>query len=172
MNRFVILLAGLLAASAGAAKANDYKAGTLEIDNPWSRAVPKGATVAAGYMTIKNTGSEPDRLVGGSTPVAGKFEVHEMTMDKGVMKMRPLADGLEIKPGETVELKPSSSHIMMMGLKQPIQKGKPFKASLTFEKAGPVDVEFAVEGIGATPAAAAAAHSMPGMPNMPGMHHN
>jgi copper(I)-binding protein len=172
MNRFVILLAALLAGSAGAARANDYKAGTLEIGNPWSRAVPKGATVAAGYMTIKNTGSESDRLVGGSTPVAAKFEVHEMTMDKGVMKMRPLADGLEIKPGETVELKPSSSHIMMMGLKQPIQKGKPFKASLTFEKAGPVDVEFAVEGIGATPAAAPAAHNMPGMPNMPGMHHN
>ena len=158
MNRFAILLAGMLAISAGAAGANDYKVGALEIDNPWSRAVPRGATVAAGYMTIKNTGSEPDRLVGGSTPVAGKFEVHEMSMDKGVMKMRPVPDGLEIKPGETVELKPSSFHIMMTGLKQTIQKGKPFKASLTFEKAGPLDVEFTVEGVGATPAAAAPAH--------------
>jgi len=158
MNRFAILLAGMLAIAAGAARANDYKVGALEIDNPWSRAVPRGATVAAGYMTIKNTGSEPDRLVGGSTPVAGKFEVHEMSMDKGVMKMRPLPEGLEIKPGETVELKPSSFHIMMTGLKQTIQKGKPFKASLTFEKAGPVDVEFTVEGVGATPAPAASAH--------------
>lgn len=158
MNRFTLLVTGLLIVSAGAAMAEDYKVGTLEIDNPWSRAVPKGATVAAGYMTIKNTGSELDRLVGGSTPVAGKFEIHEMSMDKGVMKMRPVPAGLEIKPGETVELKPSSFHIMMMGLKQPIQKGKPFKASLTFEKAGPVDVEFTVEGVGATPAAATSAH--------------
>jgi periplasmic copper chaperone A len=68
-----------------------------------------------------------------------------------------LPDGLEIKPGATVDLKPSSYHLMIMGLKQPIERGKPFKASLTFEKAGPVDVEFMVERLGAT-APAAAAH--------------
>jgi copper(I)-binding protein len=101
-------------------------------------------------MKIKNLGTEPDRLVGGSTPVAGRFEIHEMSMDKGVMKMRPLPSGLEVKPGETIELKPSSSHIMMMDLKEPIQRGKPFKASLMFEKAGQVDVDFAVEAVGAT----------------------
>src|SRR6202049_1681995 len=157
MTKFGILVASLVALSAGAACAEDYKVGTLEIDNPWSRAVPKGGKVAAGYMTIKNTGTEPDRLVGGSTPVAGKFEIHQMTMDKGVMTMRPLPDGLEIKPGATVDLKPSSYHLMIMGLKQPIERGKPFKASLTFEKAGPVDVEFMVERLGAT-APAAPAH--------------
>lgn len=150
MKTHAILLAGLLAMAAGAATANDYKAGTLEIDNPWSPATPRGATVAAGYMTIKNTGTEPDRLLGLSSPVAGKLEIHQMTMDRGVMTMRPVPSGLEIKPGATVELKPSSFHIMIMGLKQPIEKGKPFKASLSFEKAGPVDVEFMVEGIGAT----------------------
>jgi copper(I)-binding protein len=175
MTKFGILVASLVALSAGAAYADDYKVGTLEIDNPWSRAVPKGAKVAVGYMTIKNTGTEPDRLVSGSTPVAGKLEIHEMTMDKGVMKMRPLAAGLEIKPGETVELKPESFHLMLTNLKQPIEKGKPFAASLVFEKAGPVDVEFAVEAVGATPAAAhktsAAAHNMPNMPNMPNMKH-
>jgi hypothetical protein len=109
-------------------------------------------------MKIKNTGTEPDRLVGGSTPVAGRFEIHETSMDKGVMKMRPLPSGLEIKPGETVELKPSSFHIMMMDLKQPIQRGKAFKASLTFEKAGEVDVDFAVETVGATAVPAHDAH--------------
>ncbi len=92
--------------------------------------------------------------MGGSTPVASKFIVHEMSMDKGIMKMRPVQGGLEIKPGETVELKPQSSHIMMMGLKQPIEKGKPFKGSLAFERAGEVEVDFAVEGVGAAPAAA------------------
>jgi periplasmic copper chaperone A len=167
MKKFGILVASLVALSAGAAFAEDYKVGALEIDNLWSRAIPKGAKVAAGYMTIKNTGTEPDRLVSGSTPVAGKLEIHEMTMDKGVMKMRPLAAGLEIKPGETVELKPESFHLMLTNLKQPIEKGKPFAASLVFEKAGPVDVEFAVEAVGATPAAAhktpAAAHNMPNM---------
>jgi hypothetical protein len=159
MKKFDALVASLVAAfalSAGAASALDYKVGALEIDSPWSRAVPKGAKVAAGYMKIKNTGTEPDRLVGGSTPVAGRFEIHEMSMDKGVMKMRPLPSGLEIKPGETVELKPSSSHIMMMDLKEPIQRGKPFKASLMFEKAGQVDVDFAVEAVVATPASTSA----------------
>ena len=159
MKKFGILLASVVAASAlsgGAVWAEDYKVGTLEIDSPWSRAVPKGAKVAAGYMKIKNTGSEPDRLVGGSTPVAGGFMVHEMSMDNGVMKMRPLPSGLEIKPGETVELKPSSFHIMMTDLKQPIQQGKSFKATLMFEKAGNVDVDFAVAAVGATSAAASA----------------
>ena len=157
MKKLGIILTGIFALSCSA-HAYDYKVGALEIDHPWSRAVPKGATVAAGYVTIKNTGTEPDRLVGGSTPVAGKFEVHEMSMDKGIMKMRPVAGGVEIKPGETLELKPQSFHIMMMGLKQPIEKGKPFKGSLVFENAGAVDVDFAVEAVGATPAAAAPAH--------------
>jgi len=159
MKKFGILVAGVVATSAlsGApASAADYKVGALEIESPWSRAVPKGAKVAAGYVTIKNTGTEPDRLVGGSTPVAGGFMVHEMTMDNGVMKMRPLPSGLEIKPGETVELKPGSFHIMMTDLKGLIQRGKPFKATLKFEKAGDVDVDFAVEAAGATSAAASA----------------
>jgi copper(I)-binding protein len=159
MKKFGILVVGLAAAatlSSSAASALDYKVGALEIDNPWSRAVPKGAKVAAGYMKITNTGAEPDRLLGGTTPAAGGFMVHEMSMDNGVMKMRPLPSGLEIKPGDTVELKPSSLHIMMTDLKQPIQRGKPFKATLKFEKAGEVDVDFAVEAAGATSPAAPA----------------
>jgi periplasmic copper chaperone A len=159
MKKFGILVASVVATSAlsGApASAADYKVGALEIESPWSRAVPKGAKVAVGYMTIKNTGTEPDRLVSGATPVAGGFMVHEMTMDNGVMKMRPLASGLEIKPGETVELKPGSFHIMMTDLKRPIQRGKPFKATLKFEKAGDVDVDFAVEAVGASSATTSA----------------
>jgi periplasmic copper chaperone A len=164
MNKFALVAASLVLISS-IANANDYKAGALEIDSPWSRATPKGAKVAAGYMTIKNTGTTPDRLVSASTPVADKIEIHEMTMNNGVMKMRPVAGGLEIKPGETVELKPSSVHLMIMGVKQPIQKGKPFAATLAFEKAGTVDVEFAVEDVGATSPAAES------MPDMPHMHH-
>jgi len=158
MKKLGILVAGIVLSST--AYAYDYKVGALEIDHPWSRAVPKGATVAAGYVTIKNTGNEPDRLISGSTPVAGKFEIHEMSMDKGVMRMRPVQGGVVIKPGETLELKPQSFHIMMTGLKQPIEKGKPFKGSLVFEKAGEVAVDFAVEGVGASPPAAHDMHNM------------
>jgi len=159
MKKFSILIVSFVAVSAlsgGALSAADYKAGSLEIDSPWSRAVPKGAKVAAGYMTIKNTGTEADRLVSISTPVAGGSMIHQMSMENGVMKMRPLPSGLEIKPGETVELKPGSFHIMMTELKKPIQRGKPFHAALKFEKAGEVDVDFAVEAAGATSATAPA----------------
>jgi len=83
-----------------AASAADYKAGPLDISDPWSRATPKGSSVAAGYMKIKNNGSTPDRLMEGSSDVASKFEVHEMKMENGVAKMRPIKGGLEIKPGE------------------------------------------------------------------------
>ena len=97
---FFIIAAFALAVTA--ASAGDYKAGSLDISDPWSRATPKGSSVAAGYMKIKNNGSTPDRLIGGSSDVAYKFEVHEMMMEDGVAKMRPVKGGLEIKPGETV----------------------------------------------------------------------
>ena len=153
MKAFTILLPTLIAASAflaTTAGAQQYKVASIEVDQPWSTATPRGASVAAGYMTIKNTGTEPDVLTGASTPVAGKVEVHQMTMDNGVMRMRPLPSGLEIKPGETVTLKPGSFHLMLENLKQPIQRGKNFKATLMFAKAGSVDVDFSVESPGPT----------------------
>jgi copper(I)-binding protein len=131
------------------AVAHEYKVGSLEIGHPWARATPKGATVAGGYMTITNKGPQSDRLVGFSSAVADRFEIHEMSMDGGVMKMRPLPDGLEIKPGQKVELKPGSYHLMFMQLKQPLEKDKRVKGTLRFEKAGALDVEFAVEAVGA-----------------------
>jgi copper(I)-binding protein len=146
-----VLLAAMLAFAATAASAHEYKAGSLEIKHPWSRATPKGATIAGGYMKIINTGTTPDRLIGGSTAGAGKFEIHEMSMDNGVMKMRPLPNGVEIKPGATVEFKPGSYHLMFVGINQPFEQGKRVKGTLEFEKAGKVDVEYAVEAIGGTP---------------------
>jgi copper(I)-binding protein len=138
------------------ALAQQYKAGSLEIDHPWSRATPKGAKIGAGYLTIKNTGSAPDRLVGGSMADAVSVEIHEMTMDGGVMKMRPVAGGLEIKPGETVELKPGGFHLMFKDLKQSLKKGEQVDGVLDFEKAGSVKVQYTVEGVGEK-------SSMPGM---------
>jgi copper(I)-binding protein len=168
-----ILSACLFALATTVAAAQEFKAGSIEIDNPWSRATPRGAKVAAGYLVIKNNGTDPDRLVGGTSPAAGKVEVHEMSMDKGVMKMRPVSGGLEIKPGETVELKPGAFHLMILDLKQQIESGKPFKASLNFEKAGPVEIQFNVVAPGAPPPVAAAdqpAATMPAGHDMHNMH--
>lgn len=145
----VLFAATANAATVGAASAEDFKAGDLQIAQPWTRATPKGASVAGGYLKITNTGSAPDRLVGGTTDIAKRFEVHEMSMDGGVMKMREIKGGVEIAPGATVEFKPGGYHIMMMNLARPLAKGEKVKATLTFEKAGKADVEFAVEGIGA-----------------------
>jgi periplasmic copper chaperone A len=159
MRRTAVLLALALATGATDAIAEDYSIGTLQIGNPWTRATPKGSTVAGAYMKITNKGSAPDRLVGGSAAVAGRFEVHSMVMEQGVAKMRPVEGGLEIKPGETVELKPGSFHVMLMGLKQPLEKGQKVKGTLEFEKAGKVDIEYAVEALGvSSPAPAKHSH--------------
>lgn len=159
MTRMAIVLVTALAIWAGDALAADYSVGSIAVGNPWTRATPKGATVAGGYMTISNKGSALDRLVGGSAAVAGRFEVHSMVMEQGVAKMRPVQGGLEIKPGETVELKPGSFHVMLMGLKQQLQKGQKVKGTLEFEKAGKVEIEYAVEAVGATsPASGAHQH--------------
>lgn len=149
MTRFAFAAAAVLAAlSAMPAVAEDVTIGPLKISAPWARATPKGAAVGGGYMTIANTDTAPDRLIGGATEIASRFEIHEMSLDKGVMKMRELAQGLELKPGEKVEFKPGGYHVMFMGLKQQLVQGQTFKATLQFEKAGKVEVDFAVEGLG------------------------
>jgi len=164
---FTFALFGALAATAGA---EDIKVGDLQISTAWARATPKGAAIGGGYLKITNTGNSPDRLIGGASPVSDKFELHEMSMDNGVMKMRPVAGGIEIKPGETVELKPGGFHIMLVGLKLQLAQGQHFKATLMFEKAGKVDVDFAIAGIGAMNADGGSMQgSQGGMSGMPGM---
>jgi len=148
MNRKAALLAAALALFVGAAEAADYSARDIQIGNPWARATPRGAQVAAGYFTLTNNGSAPDRLVGGSTPVAARFEIHSMVVEDGVAKMRPIEGGLEIKPGETVELKPGSLHAMLIGLSQPLQSGQRVAGTLVFEQAGTVAIEFTVVPLG------------------------
>ena len=146
-------LAGLVVAATvtlgTVAAAQQFKAGTLVIEQPWARATPGGAKVAGGYLTIVNTGAEPDRLIGGAMPLAGRFEVHEMKVEDGVMKMREVRGGLEIGPGQKVELKPGGYHLMFMDLNAPLKQGETVKGQLRFEKAGTVDVEFKVEAVGA-----------------------
>ena len=133
----------------GGALAKDFKLGALEINNPWSRATPAGARVAAGYLVIKNNGASPDRLVSVSAEIAGRATIHEMAMTNGVMTMRALPDGLAIPAHGEIALKPGAYHLMLEQLKAPLKEGESFSGALTFEKAGKVDVTFSVEGMGA-----------------------
>jgi periplasmic copper chaperone A len=143
------------------ALAADYDVGSIHIAKPWSRATPKGATSGAGYMSITNKGTTPDRLSCVSSDVSGQCQIHNMTMEGGVMKMRPVESGLEIKPGETITLQPGGFHVMFVDLKHPLERGKTVKVTLKFDNAGTVDVEYPVVAIGApAPGAAAGGGSM------------
>lgn len=140
---------------AGESKAAASKAATittptgLTLDTPWSRATAAGARVAGGYVVLTNKGDKDDVLLSGSTDISEKFEVHEMAVTDGVMRMRKLDDGLPVKVGESVELKPGSYHLMFIGLKRPLREGETFTADLVFKEAGTVPVTFAVHGLGA-----------------------
>lgn len=126
-----------------------YRLKDLVIEGPWARATPGGAKVGAGYLKITNTGATADRLVGGSLVVAGAVEVHEMRMDGGVMQMRRLAQGIEIKPGESIELKPGGNHLMFMELKSAFVAGGTLAGTLEFQQGGKINVEFSIAPIGA-----------------------
>jgi len=137
---------GLLAP---AVQAGDVRAGNLVITQAWSRATPGGAPVAGGYLSIKNKGPLPDRLLSGSTDAARKIEIHEMALDKGIMTMRPIDGGLFIEAGKTVKFEPGGRHLMFIGLAAPFREGELVSVSLAFESAGKVTVPFLVQGIGA-----------------------
>lgn len=137
----VAALLGLLTASA---HAQDYVVGNIEIHDPHIRATPPKASVAGGYMTIRNGGSEPDRLVGGSADFAEKVEIHEMKMEGDVMKMREIEGGVEIPPGGEIVLKPGGFHMMFTGLDEQLVAGETRSASLQFEHAGTIALEFEV----------------------------
>ncbi|MFO1170323.1 MAG: copper chaperone PCu(A)C [Hyphomicrobiaceae bacterium] len=150
MKRAFLLLALALVGLATPAFAHEYKVGALVLTHPWTRATPPGAEVAAAYVKIVNEGDTADRLVAISSPLAEMGEIHEMKMDGDVMQMRKLEGGLEIAPGATVELKPGGFHGMLMKLKESFVKDGAVKATFTFEKAGPIEVELVVEDMGAT----------------------
>jgi len=143
-----------------AAAAGDYDVGSIHIAQPWSRATPKGAASGAGYMTLTNNGTTPDRLSCVSDDASAQCQIHSMTMEGGVMKMRPVEGGLEIKPGESVMLKPGGNHMMFLSLKHPLEQGGTVKATLKFEHAGTIDVEYPVLAIGAPAPGASAGGAM------------
>ena len=128
-----------------AATAHSYVLGVLKIDHPWSRPTPLGAPTAAGYLVITNTGSTPDRLLGGSSPLAASIEVHQMTMDNSVVRMRPLTGGLPLPPHGTVKLEPGAYHLMIVGPRRIFRIGDHIPATLRFARAGQIQIEFYVQ---------------------------
>jgi copper(I)-binding protein len=149
MRAVIRLLVGLsLVAFTSNAFAHEFTVGSLHIGHPWSRATPKGASVGAGYLVIENRGSVADRFISISSAISERGEIHEMAVTDGVMRMRPLAKGVEIAPGMTAKFEPGGLHLMFPGLKRALEKGERFKAKLNFENAGSVEVEFVVEAMG------------------------
>lgn len=146
--RFVILAALLSLPAPG--NAHEYTLGKLEVIHPWARATPTRATVAGGYLTVKNSGPFEDNLIGGSSPFAERLEFHESTIENGVARMRPLTT-VPLGPMSTTEFKPGGLHIMFVKPVKPLRDGERIEATLVFEKAGAVSVEFAIYPLGGSP---------------------
>ncbi len=149
MKRLLVAATALVLFGTATAFAHGYKAGPIDIDHPWARATAPSAPTGAAYFALHNTGKEDDRLVSASTPVAEKAELHTHLMDNGVMKMRPV-NAVEVATGSQTVLAPGGLHVMLIGLKQPLVKGKAFPLTLVFEKAGPTTVQVDVQGAGET----------------------
>ena len=132
--------------------------GHLEVSGAWSRSTPPVSDVGAAYLTIHNTGGDQDRLVGVSSPVAERTEMHTTKNEGGMMKMRPLGT-VEIAPGAEVSFHPGGHHVMLIGLKHPLKEGDHFPLTLTFEHAGKVQVEVEVRGMAASHGAEAMEHA-------------
>jgi copper(I)-binding protein len=147
--KVIALFAAALISLAAPALADPVTVGTLTIDEMWTRATPPGAPTAGGYLTITNTGSEADTLVAVATPAAGMSMVHFMATKDGVMTMQEVEGGLPIPAGATVTLAPNGFHIMFMGLTAALKQGDTLPVTLTFAKAGKVDLNFPILAIGA-----------------------
>jgi len=141
------------------APAHDYRFGDLEIIHPWARATAALARNGAVYLSLANHGEIADRLLGAETPVARKARLHGHLIEGGIVKMRPV-EAVEVAPGGPVVLEPGGFHIMLMGLKAPLEAGAAFPLTLRFEKAGAVAIEVRVERAGArTPDHSGEGHS-------------
>ena len=149
MRHSLFTLALAFALGAAPALAQEFKAGDIVVEKPWARATPKGAEVGSAYLTVQNKGAVPDRLTGGTADFA-TVEIHQMSSENGISQMRELKDGLDIPANGSVSFLPGGYHLMFTHLTHPLTKGESIKATLNFEHAGPVEVEFSVMGIGAT----------------------
>jgi copper(I)-binding protein len=128
-------------------QAREVSAGALRIANAWTRAMRAGGT-GAGFMTIRNTGSTPDRLLSARSPLATVMELHTHIRDGDVMRMRPVP-AIDLPPGQEVRLVPGGFHLMLIGLTAALEQGGGVPVTLVFERAGEVEIRLAVESAGA-----------------------
>jgi copper(I)-binding protein len=145
MQLLSILALSIALAFSTTASAHSFTVGDLRIGHPFARTTVPGQASGAVYLTLENTGKNTDKLVAVSTPIARTAELHSMSMDGNVMKMREVRN-MEIKPAAKLAIMPGDGyHIMLTGLKQPLKAGDKFPLTLTFEKAGKLDVSVVVE---------------------------
>lgn len=155
-RRAALLLALLPALTSATARAHDYRAGDLSIGHPWSRPAPSGGT-GVGYMTLRNGGGAAERLLSAASPAARAVELHTHIRDGDVMRMRPVAD-VPIPPGGMVAFEPGGLHLMLIGLARPLREGERVPLTLSFARAGRVEVELVVESMRARPDAGGGDH--------------
>ncbi len=149
--RRIIVAVGLLASAAAHGQTTAVRA-----ERPWARATAPQQKVGGAYVTL--TSPVDDRLLGASSPVAGRAEVHEMTMDGGVMRMREQTAGVALPAGTPVALAPGGYHIMLMDLRQPLVAGQVIVVQLRFQHAPPMQLEVRVAPVGAQGPAMEHAH--------------
>lgn len=165
MTKLTIIAAAAFAFfAANAAQAHEYHSKDLTILNSWARPAAEGQNGAV-YLTIKNAGKEADTFISAESPIAEKTQIHETRNEDGIMKMRPVKDGVEIKPGSSLEFKPGGYHIMLVDLKKPLEAGAMAPLTITLAKAGAISVEIKVEKTapGSAEAAPMDMHGMKGM---------
>mgnify|MGYP001079771905 CR=1 FL=1 len=136
---------GAVMAVAATAAAHEYKLGDIVIHHPWARASAGNAKTAAAYFGLVNTGAEPDRLIAAEATV-GRAELHTHIHEEDVVKMRQV-EAIDLAAGETVTLEPGGLHVMLMDLVEPLKEGNSFPLTLTFERAGSIEVEVKIEGV-------------------------
>lgn len=150
-RRFLAAALGATVLAAVGAQALAAADGPIEVGKPWSRPAAQGGN-GAGFLTVTSKSPAADRLVSASSPVAARVEIHESMIMDGRAMMHPRPGGLPVPAGGKAEMKPGGWHLMFIGLKRPLVIGDRFPATLTFEKAGKVQVEFMVQaGAGAAP---------------------
>lgn len=154
--RTILLAGAAMLLLGGSADAHEFKAGSITVEHPWARPAAKGN--GAAYFALDNTGKAADRLVGVSSDVARSVEMHATAVDaQGVASMRPV-QGVELPPGGQAQFAPGGLHVMLIGLARPLVEGEEFPLTLTFEQAGNVTVEVAVEKKASHGAAPGMAH--------------
>ena len=142
--RHLLSLVAALALT-GTAYAHDYKVAELQIGHPWARPTVPGQPSGGAYLSIENKGKAGDKLIAVASPIAKSAEIHTMSMEGNVMKMREVGS-IDIKPTEKIAMQPGNGyHIMLIGLSQPLKVGDKIPLTLTFEKAGKLEVSIYVE---------------------------